>query len=693
VRTSSALRVLMLAAAAAAALTIRAPAAPQGAPRAEILWDRWGVPHVYGEDAEGALYAFGWAQAEAHGDLLLGLYAEARGQAAEVWGAERAEQDRLVRTLGIPARAEAWVTEQTPEERALLDAFAAGINDFARVHPEALDDQLEAVLPVRPADVLAHLQRAIHFTFLSSPGEAARRLAAGSNAWAIAPSRSASGRAMLLANPHLPWGDLFTWFEAHLVAPGLDAYGVTFVGLPFLGIAFNERLGWSHTVNPIDAADLYELALVDGGYRWDGSVRPFEARHDTIWIRDPDGTTRAEPFAVLASIHGPVIARKDDTAWALRVTGLDQPHLFGQYWEMARARDLGEFEAALARLQMPMFNTVYADRDGHVLYVFGGRLPVRPGGAWEDWSGIVRGDTSATLWGATHPYGDLPRVLDPPSGWVHNANDPPWTATLPPLDPERYPSYLAPLGMRFRPQRSARMLAADSSITLEEMIAYKHVTRMELADRLLDDLLPAARAKGGAAARAAEVLAAWDRGADAESRGGVLFEAFAGELAERSGGLGRALAIPWSPDRPLETPDGLADPTLAVEALEAAAARVEGASGALDAAWGDVHRLRRDSVDLPGNGAGDHLGVFRVAEWAPDADGRLRAVSGDTYVAAIEFGESPRAMALLGYGNWSRPGSPHRTDQLPLFAEKRLRPVWRARDDVEANLERREKLP
>ena len=689
----SPLRLLAIAAAAGAALAIRAPAAPEGRARAEILWDTWGVPHVYGEDPEGALYAFGWAQAEAHGDLLLGLYAVARGRAAELHGPERAEQDRLVRTLGIPALGEAWLAEQTPEERALLDAFTAGINDFARAHPEAIDDELEGVLPVAPADVLAHLLRVVHFTFLSSPGEAARRLSAGSNAWAIAPSRSASGRAMLLANPHLPWGGLFTWFEAHLVAPGLDAYGVTFVGLPFLGVGFNGRLGWSHTVNPIDGADLYELALVEGGYRWNGATRPFEARHDTIRIRDADGTLREEPFAVLASVHGPVIARKGDRAWALRVAGLDQPHLFGQYWQMARARDLGDFEAALARLQMPMFNTVYADRDGHILYVFGGQLPVRAGGAWEDTSGIVRGDTSATLWSATHPYGDLPRVLDPPSGWVQNANDPPWTATLPPLDPDRYPSYLAPRGMRLRPQRSVRMLLADSSITLEEMIGYKHVTRMELADRILDDLLPAARAKGGAAAAAAEVLAAWDREADAGSRGGVLFESFVGELAERGGSLERALAVPWNPARPLDTPDGFADPALAVGALEAAAARVEGAFGALDTAWGDVHRLRRDSVDLPGNGAGDHLGVFRVAEWAPDPDGRLRAVSGDTYVAAIEFGERPRAMALLGYGNWSRPGSPHRTDQLPLFAEKRLRPVWRERVEVEANLERREILP
>jgi acyl-homoserine-lactone acylase len=679
-----------MAGAAAVALAVRSPAP---LPRAEILWDTWGVPHVYGQDAEAVLYGFGWAQAQAHGDLLLELYGQARGRAAEYWGPERADGDRLVRMLGIPRRAEAWYAAQIVEERALLDAFAQGINDYAREHPEAIDDSMELVLPVRGADILAHVQHAIHFTFLSSPAREIHLLAAGSNAWAIAPSRSASGHAMLLANPHLPWSGIFTWFEAHLVAPGLDAYGVTFVGMPFLGVAFNERLGWSHTVNPIDGADLYELTLVEGGYEWDGGVRLFEARVDTIRIRAEDGSLRAEPLLILESVHGPVIAREGDKLYALRVAGLDQPHLLGQYWQMARARDLAEFEAALARLQMPMFNTIYADRDGHVLFVFNGRVPVRRPSDWDVWAGKVRGDTSATLWTEIHPYSDLPRVLDPPSGWIQNANDPPWTATLPPLDPADYPSYFAPRGMDFRPQRSIRMLVEDDTISFDEMVAYKHSTRMELADRLLDDLVPPARARGEIAGRAAEVLDTWDRSADAGSRGGVLFQLFFDELGRRYDPLELAFVVPWDPERPLETPDGLADPELAVDALAAAAQRADSAFGALDVAWGDIHRLRRDSIDLPGNGADDRLGVFRVTNYSEDSDGRFRANRGDTYIAVIEFGDPLRAMGLLGYGNWSQPGSPHRTDQLPLFAEKRLRPIWRERAEIEAHLELQETLP
>ncbi|HEV2146078.1 MAG TPA: acylase, partial [Longimicrobiaceae bacterium] len=512
-------------------------------PRAEILWDRWGIPHVYAKDHESLVRAFGWAQAESHGDLLLRMYGQARGRAAEYWGERFLDSDRTVRTMGIPGRAREWYRAQSPAGRRRLDAFAAGINAYAAAHPDLIADRVEAVLPVTGEDVLAHVQRVIHFTFLGDPTAVAERIQgppAGSNAWAVAPSRSASGNALLLANPHLPWSDVFTWYEAQLVGPGVDVYGAALVGFPFVGIGFNDFLGWTHTVNTLDGADVYALTLAEGGYRWDGGVRPFETRREVIRVRGSDGTQRDDTLMVRASVHGPVLGERDGNAFAYRVAGLDQPFMVDQYWEMARARNLKQFEGAVGRLQMPMFTVMYADRDGHVLHLFNGRVPVRSRGGWEHWQGAVRGDTSATLWTRTHAYAELPRVLDPASGWLQNANDPPWTTTFPaPLRPDAFPEYMAPRGMEFRPQHSAKLVMADSSISLEEMIAYKHSTRMELADRVLDDLLAAVRERGTPASReAAAVLERWDHATDAESRGGVLFLAWAQEMAQRSGGNG-----------------------------------------------------------------------------------------------------------------------------------------------------------
>ncbi|MBA2669609.1 MAG: penicillin acylase family protein [Gemmatimonadetes bacterium] len=156
--------------------------------------------------------------------------------------------------------------------------------------------------------------------------------------------------------------------------------------------------------------------------------------------------------------------------------------------------------------------------------MFNGLIPDRPLGDRAFWARPVRGDTSATLWNGTHAYHELPRVLDLPNGWVQNANEPPWTATVPVLlHPDAFPAYMAPRGMGLRPQRSVRMLMENPRMTLEEMVRLKHSTRLELADRVLDNLIAAARASDFAdARRAADVLERWGRSADAESRGTVL---------------------------------------------------------------------------------------------------------------------------------------------------------------------------
>ncbi|MGH9336838.1 MAG: penicillin acylase family protein, partial [Vicinamibacteria bacterium] len=416
--------------------------------RTELLWDTWGVPHIFAADEEAAFYAFGWAQMHAHGDLIARLYGEARGRAAEYWGEEHLDSDRWVRTMGIPERARSWYQAQSEDFRRRLDAFAAGMNDYARENASRIADEVELVFPISAEDVLAHAQRAIHFTFISSPGavqEARGSLARGSNTWAIAPSRSQSGHAMLLQNPHLPWRGLFLFTEAHLVAPRVDVYGTTLVGLPVLAIAFNDHLGWSHTVNTFDGADLYELTLVPGGYRWDSEVRPIDEQEQTFLVREPEGTMREEKLKVRRSIHGPILVEEEGRAVALRVVGLDAPGALEEWWDMGRATNLVEFESALKRLQIPMFNVMYADREGHILYLFGGRVPVRARGDVDFWAGVVPGDTSATLWTEVHPYEDLPRLLDPDTGWLQNANDPPWTSTIPPaLKPEDFPPYMSP---------------------------------------------------------------------------------------------------------------------------------------------------------------------------------------------------------------------------------------------------------
>ena len=239
--------------------------------------------------------------------------------------------------------------------------------------------------------------------------------------------------------------------------------------------------------------------------------------------------------------------------------------------------------------------------------------------------------------------------------------------------------------MGLRAQRSAKMLLEKPKISFEEMIADKFSSRLELADRVLDDLIVAARKEGSEIGRqAADVLSAWDRQTEANSRGAVLFAAWA-----RSMPPSKLFATRWNENSPLDTPKNLADPASAVKLLEAAATTVKLLYGALDVPWGEVARLRYGNVDLPVSGGPGLFGIFRVIDLIPAKDGNFQQFSGDSYVAAIEFSNPVRAKVLITYGNATQPGSPHVGDQLPLYARNELRPTLRTRKDVEAHLEAR----
>lgn len=686
--------------------------APDWHTDAEILWDVWGVPHIYAADNNSLFYAAGWAQAHNHADLILKLYGEARGRAAEYWGPAHLERDMLTHTLGIPQHGQDMYNAQDAEWKSYADHFAAGFNAYAAAHPESISEQYSVVLPVSGTDVMAHGARTLYYEFVarSAIGYARRWAAApemGSNAWAIAPSRSADGRAMLVINPHQPWSDLGLWIEMHFITPELNLYGAALVGNPVLGVGFNDFLGWAMTVNTHDGWDLYTLTLQGDGYLFDGQVLPFTTREVTLLAPDDEGQLQPTTFTVRESLHGPLLAeRGDGTALALRVVGRDRPWPMRQWWQMGQARNLAEFEAALAQLQIPMFTIMYADRDGNIMHLFNEQVPLRQTGDWAFWNNTTRldetspafipGDTAAYLWDEYHPYEDLPRVLNPASGWLQNANEPPWTTTYPlELDPANYPAYIAPPPYVWpRPSGSLRLMLTtfadpDARISFDELVRLKHSTDVELANQILDDLLAAAADSSSSAVQnALEVLQNWDRRADADSVGAVLFALWVQAYIAQVGF--DIYATPWDISDPLNTPHGLSQPEVAVRVLGTVASQLEmlrPLGGGIDVPWGNVFRLRYGSYDLPANGANDILGTFRILTSVQDPDLRFRAVHGDSFIAVVAFGETgPQAEVLLSYGNATQPGSPHVGDQLTLFAAQELRPAWRTREEVLANL-------
>ena len=661
--------------------------------KTQIEWDSWGVPHITADTVDELFFAQGWAQMHNHANLIAELYGGSRGKGAEYWGQTKLENDMLIHTLGFDELADTWEKNQDPEIKTIYTAFVKGMNAYAEAHPEAVDKKNKVVLPLTTKDMNMHAMYVIFTRFIagSDLGRVQEWPDMGSNTYAIAPKRSASGNAMLVQNPHLPWWKEFLFFESHLNLNGKNMYGSTLVGLPGIAIGFNENLGWSHTDNTIDNADTYELELKDGGYVLDGKREEFETSSKIIRIKQEDGTLLDQEIPILKTVHGPVVNTSKDKVLALRMVGLDRPNMMLQWWRMINSSNFNEFEDALKMAQIPFWNVMYADKQGEIFYLFNGLVPKRSSGDWDYWDRVIPGGKSADVWTEVHDYADLPKIKNPEGGWLQNANDPPWTSTIPTtLNPDDYPSYMAPQYMPFRPQRAARMLIEDESITFEELVEYKLSTRLEFADRILDDLFAAVDASDSEKAKEAKkILQSWDREADADSKGMLLFYTWANKFNVWNN---TNYTEQWSMNKPNTTPDGIADPKRAVQLLEQSATEIETKFGSLDTAWGDYYRIYYNGKNLPANGIDGSMGVFRVA-WPGDADeNNMYVGGGDSWVGIIEFGDEVKAKVLLSYGNATQKDSPHNGDQLELFSKKELRDAWFTRAEVESNTVRIEIL-
>ncbi len=662
-------------------------------PTLRISWDNWGVPHISGNTDAELFYAEGWAQMQLHADLITQLYGRARGRASEYWGRQKLQEDMMIHTMGFPEIAEDWTKRADPVWRSMVQAFVRGLNDYAAAHPEAIKPENRQILPFVETDVASHLAFVVFGRFVggSELGAALEWKEMGSNTVAIGPKKSASGKAMLVMNPHLPWFGEFLFTEMHLMKPGNNMYGATLVGFPGIAIAFNENLGWSHTNNTIDNADTYELELKDGGYVLDGARKDFTMRKKTIKVKDEQGKLVDEEITMLRSAQGPVVQMGKTKALAIRLAGEDRANMGYQWWKMLQSKNLDEFESALQMAQIPFWNVMYADKKGNIFYLFNGLVPKRSSGGWDYWNGHVNGTKSSEIWNSYHSYQELPKVKNPTTGWLQNTNDPPWSSTLPrALDANKFPGYMSPRYMDFRTQSSVRMFQDDPSITYEELIAYKHSTHMELADRILDDLFTAVDQYGGTVAKEAKtVLAQWDRNADAGSKGAVLFYMWSEAMNVYDQSMYQKK---WDEAAPRTTPDGLANPKDAVAKLEDVAAKLKSGYGKLDIAWGDVVRLKKGALNLPGNGADGSVGSFRVSWPQQGENGQYYISGGDSWVGVLEFGEKVKAQVLLSYGNATQEGSPHAGDQLRLYAEKKLRTPNFYPADVEKNKVRVEVL-
>lgn len=655
---------------------------PPSRPNVVIRRDRWGVPHVKGRRDADAAFGLAWAHAEDDFVTLEQVMAGTRGRLGELTGAKGAAQDYAYHLLGVRADVDrGYRARLSPQVRAVIEAYADGLNLYAARHPE--ERRLRGLFPIRGQDIAAGFALTSPFFFgldhtlgalvenKPLPNDSNLERPRGSNAFAVAPSRSADGATRLLINSHQPWSGPVAWYEAHVTSDeGLDMAGGLFPIAPFPLNGHNGVLGWANTVNRPDLVDVYRLALTDdgAGYRFDGRTLPLERRR--VWLN-----VRLGPFVVpvprnvYRSVHGPVI-RNEAGAFAVRYGGIGEIAQVEQYYRLAKARSYDAWLAAMRLEAIPATNFIYADRTGRIAFFYNARFPERAAGY--DWRGVLPGDTSRTLWRRQLPFAAAPQLVDPPGGWLMNANNAPWIATDPADDLKR--AAFSPLlgieeNVTNRALRSVALLSPMPKISGEALWRVKMDTGYAPGSyelRYVARVLALDLRGRPELARAQRLLASWDRTLDGRGSADAL-----------------ALLVIKYPFRDLYRNRAPAPPA---EALADAVERLSGTFGRLDPPLGALLRLRRADVDLPLTGG---PGALRAIYTAWDPDGRLRADLGDSYIMDVAWDRAGkvRARSVHQFGAaTSRAMSRHYADQAQLFARGAMKPAWFSEAELAPNI-------
>lgn len=574
----------------------------------EILRDRYGIPHIFAQSVADAVFALGFVHAQDRLWQMEMNRRIAAGRLSEIVGPAGLETDRFLRTLGIRRAAEANLRALDEETRALLAAYSAGVNAFLATDPVLpIEFWLTGARPEpwTPADSVSWVKMMawdlggnwrnealrmrlaknlplarIHQFLPPYPGEASPEIAdlgslynaldrggvqlaedmmrllamvpgappeaLGSNNWAVAGSRSASGKPLLANDPHLGLTAPPVWYLAHLSAPGLDVIGATLPGVPAVVLGRNDRIAWGFTNTGPDVQDLYiEKLDASGGYLAPDGPRPFQVVEETIRVKGAE----PERLRVRISRHGPVIS---DVSRAIAEQS-PRGHVIAFAWtalaeddltlqaalKIARARDWQSFLQAARDFHTPQQNMVYADVEGNIGFIAAGRVPVRkpendlkgmaPAPGWlakYDWDGYI-------------PFEELPRAFNPPAGALVTANHR--------VTPEGYGRFITSEWQPpYRADRIRALLDATPKHTVESF-ARIQADVVSLAMKELLPLLLAARPRSEEARRALALLAKWDAAMESDRPEPLVAWAWWRELARAiyADELGDAFRANW----------------------------------------------------------------------------------------------------------------------------------------------------
>ncbi len=682
----------------------------------EIIRDHWGIAHVHGHSDADAVFGVIYAQAEDDFRRVEHNYLVSLGRLAEAEGDSAIYEDLRQHLFIDDDYLRRQYRYSPPWLQALSSAWADGLNCYLASHPQ-----------VRPL-VITHYEpwMALSFTEGSIGGDiesvdlralaafygrgrkpATRLLpnedaaATGSNGFAIAPSDSASGHALLWINPHTSF-----YFRAELQMTsdaGLNAYGALTWGQFFVYQGFNEHNGWMHTSYGGDAIDEYAETVVrkDGAlyYRYSGALRPLTMSRVVIHYLH-DGGLAVRTFTVYRSHHGPIV-RAAGGKWIAVKLLIDPVPALEQSYLRTKTMDYAAFRKTQEMRTDTSNNTVYADQNGTIAYFHGNFIPKRD--PRFDYTRPVDGSNPATEWQGPTPLDQTIMLRNPPSGWIQNTNDWPFSAAGP-YSPKiaDYPRYMWSTRENPRGIHAVQLLQSVHHLTLDGLIAIGYDSRLTAFDVLLPPLLRAYDRLGADDPRRAGLqgpiaaLNAWDRRTGVDSVPTTVAILWGQTLIDRTQAAARAAAEPAY--------DYLVEHLSDAERLDALASTVDGLRrdfGRWQLPWGALNRYQRlnDDIVQPFDDAKKSLPVgFAPSKWgalasfdssAPRLTKRIYGSVGNSFVAAVEFGRVVRAKAIMTGGESGDPASPHFADQALMYTQGKFRDVYFTRADVLAHAVRR----
>ena len=682
-----------------------------------IVRDDWGIPHVYGRTDADAVFGVVYAQAEDDFNRVETNYINSMGRAAEHEGEDAIFRDLRMKLFINPDSMRAMYARSPDWLKALMDAYADGLNFFLyrnpRVKPKVITrfepwmaltfsegsiggdiervsiPELQAFYGNRPAPRTTNEDDDV-----DEPG--------GSNGIAIAPQNTVNGRALLLINPHTSF---YFRAEAQMVSEeGLNAYGAMTWGQFFIYQGFNDRAGWMHTSSSVDNIDDYVEDIVTlpdkRFYRVGNEQRAIHVSRIRVPYRTAKGGMATREFTTYRTHHGPIV-RAENGKW-IAVRLMEEPlKALQQSYLRTKARGLADFRKTMELHTNSSNNTLFADGDGNIAYLHANFIPRRDTSF--DWSRPVPGNDLRTEWQAVLSIDESPNVINPPNGWVYNTNNWPYSSAGP-NSPKRssYAGYVDEGSENPRGLHAIRVLENRKDFTISSLIDAAYDEYLTAFEALLPPLIrdyDAAPATDPMKTRLADQIAmlrAWDfRWSDHSIPTALAI--YWGDELQRSVAPAATRARISSYDYAITR----ATPAERFRALAVASDTLSAHFGTWRTPWGHINRFQRRTSDIvqPFSDTAQSIPVaFPSARWGSLASFGARrypntkrwyGTSGNSFVAVVEFGsDSVRARAVTAGGQSGNPTSKHFRDQAIRYATGDLRPVYFYRSQLAGHIER-----